>query len=62
MLAHLCYLCKVIQVLTVNGEISASDLSEDQKCILDEVDALSASQQQKCSTCLRETNIQQFLM
>ena len=40
MLAHLRYLCKAIQVLTVNGEISASDLSEEQKCILDEVEAL----------------------
>jgi inactivated superfamily I helicase len=40
MLAHLRYLRKAIQVLTVNGEISAIDLSEEQKCILDESEAL----------------------
>jgi hypothetical protein len=41
MLAHFHYLRKAIQVLTVNGEILArSALSEEQKCILDEVEAL----------------------
>jgi hypothetical protein len=40
MLARLRYLRKAIQVLTVNGEISASDLSDEQKNILDEVELL----------------------
>jgi hypothetical protein len=40
MLARLRYLRKAIQVLSVNGEISARDLSEEQKHILDEVELL----------------------
>jgi hypothetical protein len=39
MLAHLRYLSMAIQVLTVNGKISVSDLSDKQKNILDEVEA-----------------------
>jgi hypothetical protein len=40
MLAHLHYLQKAIQVLTVNGEILAMDLNEEQKRVLDEVKIL----------------------
>jgi hypothetical protein len=40
MLARLRYLRKAIQVLSVNGEIAARDLNEEQKRILDEVEVL----------------------